>query len=186
MSELSIDEFEVDVTDDDVSFFRANGYFSIERITTDEEIERLRAIFDELFAPTSSSYFDVMRPAGSEGVAVFPQTIMPELRHPELRDTTYIRNARRIAAKLLGLEEAETTHWGHMLDKPPGYGHAAPWHQDEAYWDPHSPITPSAPGCPSMTPRSTTGACGSCPAHTSVPCFPTSTSAAIRASTASN
>ena len=136
MSDLAIDEFEVDVTDDDVAFFHANGYLSIERITTDEEVDQLRGVFDELFAPSSSSYFDVMRPAGADGAPIFPQTIMPELRHPELRDTTYVRNARRIAARLLDLDESETTHWGHMLDKPPRYGHEAPWHQDEAYWDP--------------------------------------------------
>ena len=63
MSDLAIDEFEVDVTDDDVAFFHANGYLSIERITTDEEVDQLRGVFDELFAPSSSSYFDVMRPA---------------------------------------------------------------------------------------------------------------------------
>ena len=35
--------FEVDVTDEQVAFFRENGYLAVDRITTDEEIEWLRA-----------------------------------------------------------------------------------------------------------------------------------------------
>ena len=131
----TVDTCDVDVTDEQVAFFRRHGYLVIDRITTDLEVARLRAIFDELFAPSSRSYFDVMRPAGAEGPPLFPQTIMPELHHAELRDTTYVRNGRRIAAKLLDIPEAETTYWGHMLDKPPRHSYEAPWHQDEAYWD---------------------------------------------------
>jgi ectoine hydroxylase-related dioxygenase (phytanoyl-CoA dioxygenase family) len=129
------DEIQVEVTDEDVAFFDEHGWFAVERITTDDEVAWLRSLFDELFAPDSKACFDVMRPAGSDGPPIFPQTIMPELRHPELRDTLYVRNARRVASRLLRIHEAELSHWGHMLDKPPRRGFQAPWHQDEAYWD---------------------------------------------------
>jgi ectoine hydroxylase-related dioxygenase (phytanoyl-CoA dioxygenase family) len=131
------DEISIDVTDDDVAFFDRNGYFVVERITTDDEVARLREVFDELFAPDSRAYFDVMRPPGAEGPPIFPQTIMPELQRPELGDTLYVRNARRVASRLLRIPEDELTHWGHMLDKPARRGFQAPWHQDEAYWEPH-------------------------------------------------
>ena len=36
-------DFSVDLTDEQVSFFQENGFLSIPRITTDEEVERLRA-----------------------------------------------------------------------------------------------------------------------------------------------
>ena len=51
MADLPVDRFDVDVTEEYVAFYRADGYLSVERITTDEEAERLRVIFDELFAP---------------------------------------------------------------------------------------------------------------------------------------
>ena len=60
----------------------------------------------------------------------------PEHKFPELRETIYFRNARRLAATLLGAEEAVVSGGGHMILKPAGYGRETPWHQDEAYWDP--------------------------------------------------
>jgi ectoine hydroxylase-related dioxygenase (phytanoyl-CoA dioxygenase family) len=47
------------------------------------------------------------------------------------------RNARHIAARLLGVEEAVVESWGHLIAKPPRHGHETPWHQDEAYGDPN-------------------------------------------------
>jgi len=132
---MTTTDIAVDITDEQVAFFATNGWLAVERITTDEEVAWIGEIFDQLFEPDRPVHFDVMRPAGSEGPDLFPQTLFPELHHPELRDTTYVRNARRIAARLLGEDEADLTNWGHMLDKPPRRGYAAPWHQDEAYWD---------------------------------------------------
>jgi ectoine hydroxylase-related dioxygenase (phytanoyl-CoA dioxygenase family) len=80
---------------------------------------------------------DVARPYGTTGGDdLFTQALFPEIRIPALRDTLYVRNGRRIAAKLLGEPEGALVHWGHMLRKPARIGYEAPWHQDEAYWDP--------------------------------------------------
>jgi ectoine hydroxylase-related dioxygenase (phytanoyl-CoA dioxygenase family) len=136
MSATGSDAHLVEVSDEQVEFFREHGYVAFDRITTDEELDWLRDVFDELFATDSTTYFDVMRPLGSSGPPVFPQTLFPEVHHPELRDSTYVANARHIAARLLDEPEDRLTNWGHMLDKPPGRGHQAPWHQDEAYWEP--------------------------------------------------
>jgi ectoine hydroxylase-related dioxygenase (phytanoyl-CoA dioxygenase family) len=62
--------------------------------------------------------------------------MMPEMRFPELMTTTYYRNARKYAAALLRLSEDDLTMWGHMILKPPVKSKPAPWHQDEAYWEP--------------------------------------------------
>lgn len=51
-----------------------------------------------------------------------------------VRDTAMYRNGRQIAAKLLDVREADIEHWGHLIFKPPNFGAATPWHQDEAYW----------------------------------------------------
>src|SRR5439155_5073204 len=133
-------DFEVDATAEDVAFFRANGYLGIERITTDEELAWLGELYDEVFAERRGGfrggYFDLSRPYDAAGEDLLPQVLFPERRNPELTRTTYVRNARRIAAALLGVEEARLQHWGHMILKPPRRGHETPWHQDEAYWEP--------------------------------------------------
>ena len=41
--------FQVDVTPNQVNSFNDNGYLSIDRITTDEEIEWLKQIYNKLF-----------------------------------------------------------------------------------------------------------------------------------------
>ena len=134
-------KFEVDVDDDQVAFFHEHGYLAIERITTDEEVEWLRAIFDEIFSSRRAgfpgAFFDTARPYDAEGDDLFAQALFPEARFPELRETQFVRNGRRIAAKLLGVPEGELQNWGHMLSKPARIGYEAPWHQDEAYWEPH-------------------------------------------------
>jgi ectoine hydroxylase-related dioxygenase (phytanoyl-CoA dioxygenase family) len=50
-----------------------------------------------------------------------------------LNDFAFKRNAKAIAEQLLG---GECTAGEHAILKPPRYGAATPWHQDEAYWNP--------------------------------------------------
>ncbi len=132
-------EFVVDVTPEQIAFFRENGYLSIDRITSDEEIEWLKGIYDRLFTQRMGEdygeYFDLGGKRGHTGEEVLPQVLGPEKKFPELRETNYFRNARHIIARLLGADEADVNGGGHMIFKPPRYGAATPWHQDEAYWD---------------------------------------------------
>lgn len=133
-------DFQVTLTEEQIAFYRENGFLSIERITTDEEVEWLRGIYDELFSKRmgeeKGEYFDLAGPRAHTGREVLPQVLGPERKFPELLETVYYRNARRCVAQLLGIEEAETRGGGHMILKPARYGRETPWHQDEAYWDP--------------------------------------------------
>jgi ectoine hydroxylase-related dioxygenase (phytanoyl-CoA dioxygenase family) len=123
-----------------VEHFREHGFTSIERITTDEELDWLREVYDSFFSErrggVKGAYFDLARPYDSGGDDLLPQVLFPERAVPELLDSTYLRNARMIAAALLDRDAAELEVWGHMIDKPPHTGHETPWHQDEAYWEP--------------------------------------------------
>ena len=80
--------------------------------------------------------FDLVRPYASEGENRLPQRIKPEERFPELKQTLFWRNGRKLAAQLMRLDESLLEGWGHMIRKPARIGEALPWHQDEAYWDP--------------------------------------------------
>ncbi len=136
----SNNNFHVDVTEQQIAFFQENGYLSIPRITTDEEIEWLKGIYDELFIERTGEaegrYFDLAGPRAHDGRETLPQVLGPEAQFPALRETVYFRNARRLAAKLLGVEFASVNGGGHMILKPAHYGNETPWHQDEAYWNP--------------------------------------------------
>ena len=129
--------FEVDIDEEQVAFFHEHGYLAIDRITTDDEVAWLRAIFDEVFRTRQGgvpgAFFDTARPYDEDGDDLFTQALLPEIRFPELRATQFVRNGRRIASRLLGTAEADLQHWGHMLSKTARVGAAAPWHQDEAY-----------------------------------------------------
>ena len=130
-------ELVVEASADMVEEFRTHGFTSVERITTDEEVDWLRGVFDDLYgARVAGGYFDLARPYDGDGADLLPQALFPERAIPALRDTTYVRNARRIAAALLDADGDDLDVWGHMIDKPPHTGHETPWHQDEAYWDP--------------------------------------------------
>jgi hypothetical protein len=133
-------ELVVDVGDEEVEQFRQQGFTWVPRITTDEELEWLDSVYDHLFeqklAGVPGGYFDLSRPYDAPGEDHLPQVLFPDQVVPELRDTVYYRNARRIIARLLGEDEADLTGWSHMIDKPPFHGHETPWHQDESYWEP--------------------------------------------------
>lgn len=119
--------------------FRERGFTSIARITTDEEVAWLREVYDWIYGAghtPKAARFDLARPYDSEGEDLLPQIIAPERILPALMDTIFWKNGRKVASKLLAVDEAELNGWGHMIRKPPKTGAPLPWHQDEAYWDP--------------------------------------------------
>ena len=123
-----------DVTESQVEQYREQGFLSLDRITTDAEVAWLSEVWDELFADRRR-WFDVARPFGANDSVIAGQMLFPERLAPCLSDTIYIRSARRIATKLLGLPANEVESWGHMIVKPARVGRATPWHQDESYWE---------------------------------------------------
>lgn len=127
--------FNVIPTDEQVAFYRDNGYLVVERITTDAELEWLTKVFEAIFDDPTATFNPGADPA-HDGPSLLSQSMFPELRFPEVMQSTYHRNARRFASALMGLPADELTMWGHMIRKPPARSLAAPWHQDEAYWEP--------------------------------------------------
>jgi ectoine hydroxylase-related dioxygenase (phytanoyl-CoA dioxygenase family) len=139
---------EVTPSAEEVQFFAENGFLVVERLTTDEELAWLTELYEHIFAPENAGEpgapVDRTNAPGEQGEANLSQAFMPELYHPEVLQTTYFRNARRYAAALLQVDIRDLSCWGHMIRKLPG-GRDAPWHQDEAYWDPE--LSYHALGC---------------------------------------
>ena len=132
-------ELEIFPSRQEVEFFGEHGYLVVERITTDEEIAWLRAIFEHIFAPehahAAGAPIDRSGALAPGEQSRLSQAFFPELQFPALLETIHRRNALRYAAALLGVPERDLSSWGHMIQKPPG-GRAALWHQDHAYWQP--------------------------------------------------
>lgn len=126
------------LTQDQIDFYHREGYLSLEAITTQEEVDRLREIYDRLFerraGRETGDQFDLAGTDEEGKEASLPQILNPSRYAPELLEGQFRINAEAIAKQLLGEEAA--LHGEHAINKPPRQGAATPWHQDEAYWDP--------------------------------------------------
>jgi len=126
----------ITLTQNQIDFYNDNGFLAIDAITTPEEIERLRGVYDHLFASSAGradgNQFDLSG-VDEEGKAPkLPQILSPRKYAPELNGTLYEANAAAISRQLLG-EDAKF-EFDHAIFKPAGSGAPTPWHQDEAYW----------------------------------------------------
>ena len=125
----------VRLSPEQIESYHENGFLSLDRITTDEEIEALLDVYDRLFTTeTSQEERKELAELDEEGNETLPQVLAPRELAPELLETEYYENATAIAKQLLG-EEAEFSG-DHAIRKPARSGAETPWHQDEAYWDP--------------------------------------------------
>ncbi|HYF51206.1 MAG TPA: phytanoyl-CoA dioxygenase family protein [Planctomycetota bacterium] len=129
----------VSATPEQISFFRENGFVWIPAITTQEEVARLRVIYDRLFEARvgrdEGMQFDLGGTDEEGKPARMPQILSPVKYAPELAETLFRVNALALARQLLAAPEA--TYMGeHAILKPPFNEQDTPWHQDEAYWNP--------------------------------------------------
>ena len=155
------------LTEEQIAFYHREGYLALDAITTPEEVEWLRRIYDRLFdsraGREAGDQFD-LGGADEEGEeAVLPQILNPSKYAPELKEGLFRTNASAIARQLLGPEVRPAGE--HAILKPAQTGAETPWHQDEAYWDPTLdytslsiwiPLQPATPenGCMQFVPGS--------------------------------
>jgi phytanoyl-CoA hydroxylase len=122
------------LSDEQVRAFADNGFLSVPAITGEDELAELRAFYDDVFAePGRHGLRSADRSPKAQGQSLV-QIHSAERVFPGLLETSYFRNARRAAARLLGVGEDEVTGYNHMLLKPARHGAVTPWHQDEEGW----------------------------------------------------
>ncbi|MEK0450803.1 MAG: hypothetical protein RL088_3071 [Verrucomicrobiota bacterium] len=127
----------IEISDEDVAFFREHGWLRLDAITNAEEVGRLRGIFDRLFSERAGwergRAFDLVGADGDrkDGTPRLSQILRPVDYAPELADIQFRRNALAVAKRLLG-PDAEPW-FEHAIYKPAEHGAATPWHQDEAH-----------------------------------------------------
>ena len=122
------------LTEAQIRAFHEEGYLTLPAISTPEEVELLRGVFDRLFSDRAGfkegAQYDMVGDDDGKP-AKLPQIINPVNYAPELRDTLFRANALGIARQLLGPDAGPT--FEHAILKPARYGAATPWHQDEAH-----------------------------------------------------
>lgn len=126
------------LTDDQIGFYRENGYLALPSLMPPDEVASVRVVYDRLFAERAGrekgDQFDLAGTDEDGKEARLPQILGPSKYAPELLQGTYRANLEQVARQLLGPEGA--VHGDHMIFKPARIGAATPWHQDQAYWDP--------------------------------------------------
>ncbi len=128
----------VTLTPQQVAFFHENGFLTLDPITDETELSRLRAAYDRIFADRAGrekgDQFD-LGGADEEGKeAALPQILGPSQYAPEMKHGLFRANALSVVRQLLG--DGANATGEHAIYKPAGVGAATPWHQDEAYWNP--------------------------------------------------
>jgi ectoine hydroxylase-related dioxygenase (phytanoyl-CoA dioxygenase family) len=126
------------LNEEQLAFYHENGYLSVDRVATEQEIAEIRTLYDRMFASRTGrnvgDHFDL---AGADEEGKEPllvQILQPGKYFPELRETALYRNVEELIRQLVG---PEAIFFGdHAINKPPKHGAETPWHQDEAYWDP--------------------------------------------------
>ena len=126
----------ITLTQEQIDFFHREGYLAIPAITTQEEVARLRVIYDRLFARNAGrdegNQFDLAGTDEEGKEQSLPQLLNASKYAPELLTFQIRSNALAIAHQLIG-DDAKP-QIDHAILKPGPSGAATAWHQDEAYW----------------------------------------------------
>lgn len=127
------DVVRIDLRDEHVRSFQTQGFLRIGRITTDEELTWLQDVYDAIIKRKTGYTPDELAEA-TDGHGPIPliSITSPEALVPALKNTLFLRNARTVVARLLGIEEIHLLSGWHLFFKPAG-GSETPWHQDAAY-----------------------------------------------------
>lgn len=116
-----------------VRCFQVQGFLRIGRITTDEELTWLRDVYDTIIKrKTGYAPNELAHATDGNGPIPLIAIASPEEIVPALENTLFLRNARTVVARLLGIEEIHLLSGWHLFFKPAG-GSETPWHQDAAY-----------------------------------------------------
>jgi phytanoyl-CoA hydroxylase len=131
------------ITPEQVAFLKENGYVAIERLISDEEVERYKQLYDRFLSgriQTGRLRGDLGRKGQRvrEDVENVTQISWPSYCVPVLVDAPLHRRAVEISRIALG--DDMIFDFDMLIDKAPFTNTPTAWHQDAAYW-PDQPDT---------------------------------------------
>ncbi|MEO1658943.1 MAG: phytanoyl-CoA dioxygenase family protein [Pseudomonadota bacterium] len=125
---------------DTVQSFATNGFAVAEDLLEPEELDELRAAYDDLLSGAAGDD-SLDRSLGG----LTRQIMQPQLSNPLFSDHPVIDRARAIASHLVGIDNPPMLY-AMLIYKPPLHPHETPWHQDMAYAG--RPFTPAGAQLP--------------------------------------
>lgn len=132
---------EYPVSDEQVAFFRENGYVRFDNVLSNRELEVLRAGMEKARAERKGLVRDLAGESG-DGESRSRDRILQMLnlweQYPEVRAYVHGGRVARMAARLTGSAHIHLYH-DQALVKEPGPSAPSPWHQDQPYWPSREP-----------------------------------------------
>jgi phytanoyl-CoA hydroxylase len=116
-----------------IQYFRTNGYLAVEQLLTPDEVEQFRQVYDDFLTEKISTGHHRSDLSGKgDGKELITQIMRPSVLLPELASSSLHQKATALARQLLG--EDMDVDFDMLIDKAPQTNAPTPWHQDEAYW----------------------------------------------------
>jgi len=126
------------LSDEEIAFFKREGYLALSVVTTPAEVRKISAIYDRLFESKAGwdtgAQFDLAGTDEEGKQVVMPQLLGPATYAPELNETLLLSNVTALSKQLFGPDA--TASIAHAIFKPARISPPTPWHQDASYWNP--------------------------------------------------
>ncbi len=119
------------VTDEQVAFYRENGFVEIDDVLTPEEVERFGRQVDDIYREDRAG----IHTSGQNSAygKVLDQRVNLWRDDEVMRGFVFDRRLAEIARRLCGAQAVRLWHDQALL-KQPGDSRPTPWHQDLPYW----------------------------------------------------
>jgi phytanoyl-CoA hydroxylase len=121
-------------TEQEVRFYRENGFVQLNDVITGTDLERLRAAVETAVADEIIPDHHARNREKGSYESIFIQKVNLWQRHPAVKEFVLSKHFGNIAARLSGYR-MRLWH-DQALFKEPQTGSKTPWHQDTHYW-PH-------------------------------------------------
>jgi phytanoyl-CoA hydroxylase len=127
---------EYPVSDDQISFFKKNGYVRFDDVLSAAEVEVVREGMRKALEEKKGFHRDLAGNTGDK--ALILQMLNLWENHDEIKQYVFGRRIARIASQLTGSDGLHLYH-DQALVKEPGPSAPSPWHQDQPYWPSREP-----------------------------------------------
>lgn len=125
------------LTDEQVRFYRENGYVQLFDVLTPEELEETRAALEDANQLTLDARHHTSA-RNPEYEQIFVQKVNLWTVHEGMRKYVHSHKIAEIARRLAGTPRVRLWH-DHALIKMPGDSKPSAWHQDLPYWPMNEP-----------------------------------------------
>jgi ectoine hydroxylase-related dioxygenase (phytanoyl-CoA dioxygenase family) len=123
------------VSEEQIAFYRQNGFVQVDNVLTADELEELREYMEETMATNGDRAVQTGKDGGAYA-KVLNQRVNAWRDHGGMAKFSLHSRFARMAMDLIGAQGVRLFH-DHVLWKMPGDSLPTPWHQDLVKWPMH-------------------------------------------------